>query len=117
MPDSRERGAPVASIAGATRRSLADRAIAPYFREPALWPVAIVLVAHGILGIGVALLDAIRSGIGYGLVALVLVAAGTGYALATDLRARRFSVTSGALLACWILGAAAAWAVDRYGWY
>lgn len=117
MPDPRDRGASVESIAGASRRSLADRAIAPYFREPALWPVAIVLIAHGILGIGVALLDAIRSGMGYGLVALVLVGAGTGYAVVSDLRRRRLGVASRALLACWVLGALAAWGADRYGWY
>ena len=117
MPDSRERGAAVESIAGTARRSLADRAIGPYFRESALWPVAIVLLAHGVLGIGVALLDAIRSGMGYGLVALALIGVGTGSSLVSDLRRRRLGIASGALLACWVLGALAAWGADRYGWY
>jgi hypothetical protein len=117
MADPGDGGASIESIAGRSRRSLADRAIAPYFREPALWPVAIVLIAHVILGIGVALLDALRSGMGYGLVALVLIGAGTAAALASDLRRRRLGIAAGALLACWVLGAAAAWAADRYGIY
>jgi hypothetical protein len=117
MPDPRERGATVESIAGVARRSLADRVIGPYFREPALWPIAIVLLAHGILGIAVALLHAVRSGMGFGLVALVLVGTGTGASLVSDLRRRRPGITSGALLACWTLGALAAWVLDRNGLY
>jgi len=111
------RGTSVTSLEREAGRSLADRAIAPYFREPGLWPVTIVLLAHGVLGVGVALLDAIRGGMGYGLIALVLVGACTGWALARDAWRRRFGLTSGSLIFCWALGSLCAWAADHYGLY
>ena len=116
MADRRE-PASVTSIERDAQRSLADRAIAPYFREPMLWPVAIVLVAHGVLGIGVALLEALRNGVGFGLVALVLVGFATAWALLRDARRRRFGATCITLATCWTLGALAAWAADHYGLY
>ncbi len=97
--------------------SRVDRAIAPYFREPGLLTVLIVLVAHGVLGLGVALLDAIRAGMGYGLVALVLVGVGSVLAFVHDVRQRRLDFTSGTPLFCWVAGAACAWAADRFGFY
>ncbi len=115
-----ERDAPGASVTSIERdagRSLADRVVAPYFREPGLWPVTIVLLAHGVLGVGVALLDAVRNGMGFGLVALVLVGAGTGAAFARDLRRGRLGLTSGSLTTFWVLGALCAWAADHYGFY
>jgi hypothetical protein len=113
----RREPAGVTSIERDVQRSLADRAIAPYFREPALWPVAIVLVAHGVLGIGVALLEALRNGMGFGLVALVLVGCATAWAVVHDARRRRLGATCITLVTCWTLGALSAWAADHYGLY
>lgn len=117
MSEQEDSGASVVSIEYEVGRSLADRIIAPYFQEPGLWPVLFVLLAHGVLGIGVALLDALRGGLGYGLVALVLVGAGTVWAFVRDLRRRRFGLTCRSLSICWVLGAASAWAADHYGLY
>lgn len=117
MTEREANGASVTSIERDVGRSLADRIVAPYFREAALWPVTIVLLAHGVLGVGVALLDAVRDGMGFGLVALVLVGAGTGTAFAHDLRRRRIGLTSGSLTTFWVLGALCAWAADHYGFY
>jgi hypothetical protein len=94
-----------------------DRWIAPYFGDSALWPVTIVLLAHGVLGIGVAALDAWRGGFGYGVVALVPIALGSVASWQRDARRGRVGATSGALLACWVLGLACAVAADRYGVY
>ena len=117
MTERDANGAGVTSIERDMGRSLADRIVAPYFRESALWPVTIVLLAHGALGVGVALLDAVRDGMGFGLVVLVMVGAGTATAFAHDLRRRSIGLTSGSLTTCWVLGALCAWAADHYGFY
>ncbi len=117
MTEREAEGASVTSIERDAGRSLADRIIAPYFREPGLLPVTIVLLAHGVLGVGVALLDAVRGGMGFGLIALLLVGAGTGLAFTRDLRRRRLGLASGSLATCWVLGALCAWAADHYGFY
>jgi hypothetical protein len=115
--DGRREAATVTSIARNVGTSRVDRAIAPYFREPALWPVTIVLLAHGVLGVGVALLEALRSGMGFSLVSLVLLLVLTVWSLARDLRIRRCGVTSASLIVCWSFGALTAWAADHYGLY
>ena len=43
-------------------RDWVDRFILPFVREPTLWPVLIVLVAHAVAFIGPAMLFAIRDG-------------------------------------------------------
>lgn len=96
---------------------LVDRVIAPYFRDSALWPVTLVLLAHAVLGIGLAAVDAWRSGMGYGLVSIVGLAAASLVSWLRDLRRRRFGLTSRTLLGCWIVGLACAFAADRYALY
>ena len=107
-PDARGEGPP---------RSRIDRVIAPYFAEPALLPVLLVLLAHGVLGVAVALLDTLRGGFGFAAIALGLTVVGTLASLAGDLRRRHFGVTSGSLLSFFVLGALLAWAADRYDYY
>jgi hypothetical protein len=43
-------------------RDWVDRFILPFVREPTLWPVLIVLIAHAVAFIGPALLFAVRDG-------------------------------------------------------
>jgi len=97
--------------------SLVDRMVAPYFRDPALWPVTLVLVAHLVLGIAIAALDTWRSGFGYGAVALGLLGVASLASWWRDARHRRFGPTSWTLLGCGVVGAACAIAADRYAWY
>lgn len=97
--------------------SLADRLLAPYFRDPALWPVTIVLLAHLVLGIAIAALDAWRDGMGYGGIALGLLAAASLASWLRDARGRRFGPTSWMLLVCWALGVGCAVAADRFALY
>lgn len=117
MAEQQEPGASVTSLEPAPDRSLVDRMIAPYFAEPSLWPVLLVLLAHGVLGVGVALLDAIRDGMGFGAISLGFIAVGTLFALAGDLRRRHIGFTSISLLCSWAFGALTAWAADHYGLY
>lgn len=99
------------------RESRLDRAIGPYFREPGLWPVMLVLVVHLVLGAGMALLDAWRSRAGFAVGTLVVAGSATLAVVASDLRRRRLGLASRVLLASWALGAVAGWAADRWGIY
>jgi hypothetical protein len=96
---------------------LVDRCVAPFFRDHALWPVALVLVAHVALGVAISLLEVWRDPGGFGLGALALLGAGSVACFARDLVERRLGVTSRALALCWALGALAAWGAARSGLY
>jgi len=85
-------------------------------RDPGLWPVTLVLLAHLVLGIAIAMLDAWRNGFGYGAVALGLIGASSLASWWRDARQRRFGPTSWTLLGCGVLGAACAMLADRYAW-
>ena len=91
--------------------------LAPYFRDMALWPVAIVLLAHVVLGIAVATLSAWRSGLGHGFFASALLLALSLASWLRDLRRLRFGITSRVLLGSWLAGIACAIAASRYGIY
>jgi hypothetical protein len=96
--------------------SLVDRLLGPYFRDPALWPVTLVLLAHLVLGIAIAALDAWRNGFGFGAVALGLLGVSSLASWWRDARQRRFGPTSWMLLGCGVVGAACAFVADRYAW-
>ncbi|MGH0029216.1 MAG: hypothetical protein ACQGVC_05465 [Myxococcota bacterium] len=101
----------------ADRPPLVDRFLAPYVRDAALWPVTIVLLAHVVLGVGVAALDTWRSGMGWGAVSLGAFVAATLACWIHDARLRRFGTTSWLLLGSWAVGLACAVAADHYGVY
>ena len=96
---------------------LADRALAPFFRDRALWPVTLVLAAHAVLGLALVLVDVRRSPGGFSLGALALVGAATVSSVARDLARGRFGLASRALAGCWLLAALSTWVVERTGLY
>jgi hypothetical protein len=96
---------------------LVDRCVAPFVRDPGLWPVTFVLLAHAVLGIAVALVEVSRSPRGFGLAALALVGAGSVACIARDAVRRRLGLASRALALSWALGALAAWGLARTGLY
>jgi hypothetical protein len=100
-----------------TTEPLADRCVAPFFRDHGLWPVTLVLVAHAVLGIALSLLEAWRTPNGWNLGALAVLGTGTAACLGHDLARRRFGVASRALAFCWAVGALAAWGAARSGLY
>jgi uncharacterized membrane protein (DUF4010 family) len=91
--------------------------LAGYFTESSLWPVTFVLLAHGVLGIAVALLDAIRRQGTLAILVLAVAATGTLWAAIRDWRRGRLGLATPTLLALWALGAVSAWAAARAGLY
>lgn len=97
--------------------SAVERAVAPFFRDGGLLPVTLVVVAHAVLAIALLLLDALRSPGAFSLAALAAVAAGSLAIVGRGLRRRRLGPLGATILASWVLGALAAWAVGRSGLY
>lgn len=93
-----------------------DRWVLPFLREPTLWPVLAVLVAHGAAFLAPLLLLGLRdhrAGALAALTAAVLASAGAG---AREWARRGRPGGVGLLLAAtWSLGGAGAIAADRYG--
>jgi hypothetical protein len=86
-----------------------ERGVAPFVREPLLWPVLVVLVLHAGAGLALSLLSALRHGgrAAQALLALLLLA--TLAAVALELRLRRRPGALAAILAAaWLLAAAGA---------
>lgn len=94
-----------------------ERALAPLFRDPGLWPVTFVLLAHVVLAIAILLLDALRSPGPFGLAALALLVVASADAWRRDLVRRRLGTLGAVLIVSWALGAIAAVAADRFGLY
>jgi hypothetical protein len=85
-----------------------------FLRESTLWPVLAVVLAHGVLGIAVILLFALRSGGAAWLGPLLLA----GLSVEGVVRARRrgrLALVAGGLAALWLLGIAVAIAGGRLG--
>ncbi|MGH0034108.1 MAG: hypothetical protein ACQGVK_03685 [Myxococcota bacterium] len=89
--------------------------VAPYVRDPTLWPVLIVVVVHLIAFLAPALLLSVRDG-GIGSSATIAVSAGaTTLAVAQEWRIRgRPAELSWVLLASWLASAGLAWVADRH---
>ena len=96
---------------------LADRLIAPYFRDAALWPVTLVLLVHVVLGIAVGVLAAWRSGAGFALAWIGALALLSVAAWLRDARAHRFGLASRTLAGSWLVGLVCAVVADRWAWY
>ena len=105
---------PVAQHGYATR---VDRFLAPYFTEPALLPVRIVLLAHVVLAIAVAVLDTWRSFAGFAVLALLLMIGASLVSGAFDWRHGRVGIVGRTWLLCWPLGLGCAWFADRWELY
>jgi hypothetical protein len=91
--------------------------LAGYFREPVLRPVLIVLLAHGVLALAIAMLDTVRRQGTLGILVLTGTAAATAWALRRDWMRRRVGLASPTLLGLWAVGALTAWAADHFQLY
>jgi hypothetical protein len=94
-----------------------DRFLAPYVTEPALLPVTLVLLAHVVLAIAVATLDAWRSMAGFAVLGLVLMVTATLVSWFFDWRNRRVGIVGGTWLLCWPLGFVCAFFAARWELY
>ena len=94
-----------------------ERWVAPYFREPSLWPVMLVLVAHAVLGLGIALLEVRRGAGGFAWLSVALGVACLAGAAVRDARRGSAGLASGICLSIWALSVATAWLADRYDLY
>ncbi|HVP30945.1 MAG TPA: hypothetical protein VMW35_17460 [Myxococcota bacterium] len=94
-----------------------ERALAPFFRDAALWPVTFVVLAHFALGIALLLLDAVRGPGPIGLATLALVLVVCADVLRRDLVNRRVGFLGATVIASLVLGAIAAFAGAQLGLY
>jgi hypothetical protein len=94
----------------------AERWIAPFVREPLLWPVAFVIVAHAVVFLAAVLLLAVqdRRIPALGALAGILVLSGSA-ARAEITRLRRPGVVCGLLAATWIFAGVTAVVAHRAG--
>jgi hypothetical protein len=93
-----------------------DRWIEPYFRDSTLWPVLAVAAAIAVTLVAALLVLAVVDRNLYGMGALLALGWMSADAARRDLRARRrIGLVSGAILAVWALGAAAAFAARSGG--
>jgi Ni/Fe-hydrogenase subunit HybB-like protein len=93
-----------------------ERWIAPFLREPMLWPVAIVVVAHAVAFLAPVLLLALRDRRLAALGALTGLLVLSGAAVRSELaRLHRPGVVCGLLGATWALSVVAAITAHRTG--
>jgi predicted alpha/beta hydrolase family esterase len=113
-----QRGAPPASSSEEDDPHLpfAERWVAPFVREPLLWPVMIVIVAHAVAFLAPVLLLALRERRLAALGALTGVIVLSGAAVRAELaRLHRPGVVCGLLAATWGLAVVAALVAHRTG--
>lgn len=94
-----------------------ERFLSPFFEEPTLWPVTLVLGAHAFLGGAVLLAMAARARNVFAMAALALLLVMTGDVLFRCARARRMGRIGWGVVALWIgsaLGAALATRFDFF---
>jgi hypothetical protein len=93
-----------------------DRWIEPYFRDSTLWPVLAVAAAIAVTLVATLLVLAVVDRNLYAMGALLALGWMSADAAWRDFGARRrVGLVSGAILAVWALGAAAAFAARRSG--
>lgn len=88
-----------------------ERAVLPFVREPTLWPILLVLVAHVVVFVAPLLVVAWRDGGGWAIAGLCVTGALSATASVLEIRDRRRPGSITALLAVvWLLCGAGAWA-------
>lgn len=90
------------------------RFVAPFFEEPTLWPVLVVLAAHAVLIGAVLLAFAIRSHNPFAMAALALLAVATGDVLLRRVRARSLGRVGWSVVTLWITSAIGALLAARW---
>lgn len=93
-----------------------DRWVLVFVREPTLWPVLLVVVAHAVAFLGPLLLHVFRDGGAFAAAVLALLAGLSVAGLAWEWRRRGVGALTGLLAATWALSGAAALAADRFGY-
>jgi hypothetical protein len=89
--------------------------VAPYVRDPTLWPVLIVVVVHVVAFVAPALLLSIRDGGVGSTVTLGIAAAATTVAVFKEYRIRGGPrELTWVLAATWLASAGVAWLAHRY---
>jgi hypothetical protein len=92
-----------------------DAWVAPYVRDPTLWPVLIVVIVHVIAFLAPALLLSVRDRELAAAVTLAAAACVTGLAFVQEIRHRgRPGELAGVLVITWIASAAVAWLADAH---
>ena len=98
------------------RLPFAERWVAPFVREPLLWPVAIVLVAHAVAFLAPVQLLALRDRRIGALGALAGLVVLSGAAVRSELaRLRRPGLVCALLAIIWVLAAAVAFVAHSTG--
>jgi predicted MFS family arabinose efflux permease len=98
------------------RLPFAERWIAPFVREPLLWPVALVIVAHAVAFLAPVFLLGLRDRRISALGALAGITFLSGAAVRAELaRRHKPGVVCGLVAVIWIFAAAAAFAAHRTG--
>ncbi len=92
-----------------------DRWIRPYFSDPSLWPVMLVLAAVLTTFGGVLLLLAFAERNLFAQAALALLALMSADGLRPSLRQRRLGLGAGLILGSWATSGLAAWGALRLG--
>lgn len=93
-----------------------DRVVLPFVRDPALWPILVILIAHIAAFVAPVLLFALREGRIASFAALFGLAGLSVGLVRHEWRERgRPGPLCGLTLATWLVAIAAAFAADRYG--
>ncbi|HEX5068555.1 MAG TPA: hypothetical protein VFY49_20715 [Myxococcota bacterium] len=94
----------------------AERWVAPFVREPLLWPVALVIIAHAVAFLAPVLLLGLRDRRISALGALAGILVLSGSAVRAELaRRHKPGVVCGILGVIWIFAIATAFVADRTG--
>jgi hypothetical protein len=94
----------------------AERWIAPFVREPLLWPVAVVIIAHAVAFLAPVLLLGVRDRRISALGALAGILVLSGSAVRGELaRRHKPGVVCGILGVIWVFAIATAFVADRTG--
>jgi len=97
------------------QESAVDAALLHYVRDPALWPVLMVLVlVAATLGASLLLFAVLERNL-FALTALVLLVLMSVHAVADDVRKRRFGVAPRVVIALWAASAAVAAGINALG--
>ena len=94
-----------------------DRWIMPFFHEPTLWPVLLVVIGHAMAGLAPLMLAAVRDGSAWaeGLV-FAFAALSLGVAVYEVRRRGRPGALSACMAVTWVLSVALAWVANRQGY-
>ena len=93
-----------------------ERAVLPFLREPTLWPVFLVMLAHVLLVLAPLLVLAFRDAHAGSITALVVFSAASVFGIRLEVRDRgRPGLLAILVFTIWAISGACAWACARLG--